>query len=269
MDPITIVLGLVVAAVVIAMLTPQGRKALMSVGNTVGSLFGQGAENIVTADSQRVELQARTEAEASAALQEAQNANARAQEILQQYEAQRKELAQWEANRDKAADTLRRLLADDVADAEQQRQIGQATGIGETALAKIAGLQAAIKMNAENVTWAHDAMNRSEELMRVLPQRASELLAQGDVAAAAQELAKAETSLAASQSAFSDSKAARLLADMNRRAGRAKANAKAAQTRATAAPASASIAAQQLDSLGGGTGSFMDYVKSTAASEAK
>jgi hypothetical protein len=266
MTPFEWILVIAVAIVIVAALTPQGKKGLSSLANTIGSAFGTGAKKLETPDSKMVELDARVTAETTLALQDAQNAHTRAQEILDQDKAQVAELTQWMANRDQAASMLTQLRGDAVNDELQQRDIGKALAIGETAMQKIAGIESSRKLNEPNVVWARDAKMRAEELFRALPQRAQDMLAQGNVAAAAQELAKSERDLANSQSAFSDSKASRLLAEMKQKASRAKAEATSAQARANAAPVSADVAAQQLSSIRTSTSSFEDFVNSKSQS---
>jgi len=263
MSPISwIVIG-IAAIIVVAWLTPQGRRALKSITNSIGSALGLAAREIETPDRQREELEARLEAETGQALSEAQTAYASAQGILERQAEMRAELTQWEENRDQAVITVRRLMADKVPDEKQQEQIGQAKAIGETAMGKIAALKAAVGANAPNVEWANNALAEAEKLFRLLPQRAEEMLRAGDVAAATQELATAQVHLAASQSAFSGSEAAGVLKRMRRTASRKQATAKAAQARAIAAPASATLAAQQLASLGE-TPSFDEFLAETS-----
>ena len=163
-----------VLVIMIALLTPPGRKAIGSLLNSFGSALGAAADQVDRTELQMMELQAKTEAETRQGLEDAQAAHARAQEILLQHEQTLKELALWEQNRDEAAGKVLALQADGMPDAQQQSEIDELRAIGQTAMAKIAVLEAAIKANAENITFAEETIADTEELFRSLPARASD-----------------------------------------------------------------------------------------------
>jgi phage shock protein A len=250
------ILYAVLIVIALLVLTPQGRMAISRFLNLFGSQASIAVSNAETAGTMREELKRRVEAETREALGAAQNAYVRAQKILEERKEVQRQLGQWESNRDEALRQAKALMSDDIDDTEQQQQIGQVKGIGQTAVEKIQGLQGALEANAENYQWADEVLTQSEELFKTLPEKAADKMRDGDVAAATMEMAAAQAMIAEGESSFSDSKASQVLERMKEKALTSRAEAQAAKARAAIAPASADVAARMLSQSDAKTADF-------------
>jgi len=242
--------------ILLGIATPQGRQGIRSLVNTIGSLFGEAAESLESPASLKRELEARVEAETRAGLTAAEAAYTRAQSILNDKEELERQLKQWEANRDEALRQANALMGDATPDVQQSEELGRVKSIGQTALNKIAGIQASMEGNVENYQWAEQVIAESEELFRTLPEIASQRLREGDVAAATMELAQAQKMTTEGLATFSDSKASKMLNKMKDKALEYRASASASKARAIASPASADVAAKMLQATGSKTTDF-------------
>jgi len=255
---ILVALGVLLVVLVV---TPQGRRGLGRLFNTAGSKADQATERLESAETLRHEHEARVESETREGLSRAEAAYVRAQTILEGKKALERERSQWVQNRDEALKQAKALMADAIPDGQQQVELGQVKSVGQAAVDKIRAIDETLTANAENYSWALGIVTEAENLFRELPAKAAQQLRDGDIAAATIELTQAQKAMAHGAAAFSESRAGKILQRMQAKAVEGRAAVRAAQARATAAPATAESAARILSRTGSKTPDFDTLLK--------
>lgn len=251
MNAVTIVFWIVVAAIVLAVATPQGRTALKSIVNSLGTMFNRGARKLETAERLNEAVKTQVQAQTAKDLAEAQAAYADTTRVIEAHEEDLKALRTWEQNLATATAKFQALTSDDVSDAEQREAaIGAVRTAGEQALAAIAELKAAIAANEATYNAARQTRHEAEQLFASLPADARRAIREGDAAAAAILVDQVSARVAETKAGAETNPAATTLSKLARMKADASARRKAAEARMAAMPMTADQVAFQLENVG-------------------
>lgn len=266
MNPLTVVFFIVVAAIVVAVATPQGRTALKSIVNSLATMFNRGARKLETPERLNEQLKSQVEAETAKNLAEAQAAYAHTTFVLDKDAEDHKALEAWRSNLAAATAKFIALTSDDINDAQQHAAIGAVRQAGEQAMKAIAELESKIAANRETVAAARATRREAQELFSSLDYNARQAIQTGDTAAATVLVNEVSARLAETKAGAGTSQAASTLAKLARMNKEASARRKAAEAREAAMPKTAEEVAQQLANIGQPS-TFDAYVAAQAENE--
>ncbi len=271
MDPITIgaiVLAVLLGAVLLG--TQSGRDALKGLIGIGGARAKQGVDKLQTADDLMTNIKSEANAEATARMRGLAEAAKHAEGLLNDRKNMEAQLAEHQANLNRADSIVDKLESDQIPDEQQIEQLGKAKAAAQASLLEVNRLAAALKQNAPLYAEASKAVNEARGMMNSVPTEVRQLIQQGEYEVAMVKLNQSKAAMDQARTAFlGTSRATQNLDRLKSMSSEADAEAKAAHHAAMAAPRNASDVSNMLDQISAGESATSAYDEYRAARKAE